>query len=304
MKRPKSVSMPVWKGFRPNERTKSSTGEIEVDFHGSRITPRQLAAVTASVSRAKRMQPKLLAALAQAHPKMKGAAKDHFVLWEILITTDHHLDIAYVAYMFQNSWHPSGDVVLTHGDRVVSVGDFDVLTYPHADPERATPKPKRVTPAKIKALREGAARRAKKNPKSLRDDAETVVFLPSWAGFASDGVRPSNGEVMVSVGGDDPDAEIGPAQKAAFAYLVRHASRIQKSVLDAIAKAHRTELRDLEIASAVELVAIHVRGEAKKGMAIVGYELRCAWDNEHGLGVRVHGDHVLSIGAADEAILG
>jgi|GEM_PF-7134692 len=37
---------------------------------------------------------------------------------------------------------------------------------------------------------------------------------------------------------------------------------------------------------------------------IVGYELRCAWDTEHGVGVMTHEDRVVEVGQADTALLG
>ena len=328
MKRPKTVRMPVWKGFRAGANDDASTGEIAVDFHGSRITERQLAAVPAAVKQAKTLQPKLLDAILGVYPKLekhwekpkpktmtKAKLKDHFKLWEILISADHHEDVAYVAYQFESSWHPSGAIVLTHRDRIVRAGDFDVLGYPHADPLRTT-KPKNApTPAKVRALRAAAEVRAKKNPKTLvPGEDETIVFLPVWAGFASDGVRPSKGEVMVSVGGDDPSVTVGRPQQAAYEHLLRHAPKVQANLLDAIAAAYPKLSRGAEgplpktvdrdaLASLVELVSIHVHGAAKNGLAIVGYELACRWDEEHGVGALVAGDRVLDVGGADTAIL-
>ena len=37
---------------------------------------------------------------------------------------------------------------------------------------------------------------------------------------------------------------------------------------------------------------------------IVGYELRCAWDTEHGVGVITHEDRVVEVSQADTALLG
>lgn len=318
--------MPVWKGFRPGTRGEPSTGEIEVDFHGSRITERQLAAVPAAVKRAKTLQPKILDALLAAYPKLekhwenkkpktmtKAQLKNNFKLWEILITTDHHEDVSYVAYALANSWHPSGTTVLTHGDRIVGVGDSELLRYPHADPLRVRKKKRPPGPAKLKALRTSAEKRAKKNAKKLAPGPdETIVFLPVWAGFASDGVRPSKGEVMVTAGGDDPDVAVGKPQQAAYQHALRNAGKVQANLLDAVAAAYPKLAKGgggpktvdrAGLASLVELVSIHVHGVAKNGVAITGYELACAWDEEHGLGVLVAGDRVLDVGAADTAIL-
>jgi hypothetical protein len=324
MPKPKTLKMPIWAGFRAGAHNEPCDGTIEVDFHGSRATQRQLDAVAATQKRAKAMQPKVLDALLQAYPKLeklhpvlqrshglkkkpekmtKAAMKSHFALWEILVTSDHHDDVAYVSYNFATSWHPSGTHVLTHGDRIVAVGDSEVLTYPHADPERQPAKPTGPTPAKVNALREAAKKRAAKNPSTLRAGSEEMtIYLPAWAGFvARAGAAPSNGEVMVDVGGDArEDTALGPAQHAAYRSLLRDAVKVQKNMLAAIALAHP---KHAPLETHVELTSIHIHGASAAGVAIVGYELACAWDTEHGLGVLVHGDRVLKIGGADVAIL-
>lgn len=38
-------------------------------------------------------------------------------------------------------------------------------------------------------------------------------------------------------------------------------------------------------------------------MAYVGYEFRCTWDEEHGMGVMTHKNRVVAIGGADVSIL-
>lgn len=40
---------------------------------------------------------------------------------------------------------------------------------------------------------------------------------------------------------------------------------------------------------------------SKDGFAYVGFELGCSWDEEHGLGVLTHKDHVVKIGEAETA---
>lgn len=330
--------MPIWKGFRAGAHEEPCDGTVAVDFHGSRLTQRQLDAVAATKKRAAKMQPKILDALLSAYPKLeklhpvlqrshglpkkpermtRAALKKNFALWEVLVTTDHHDDVAYVSYNFATSWHPSGACVLTHGDRIVAVGDSEVLTYPHADPERTPPLAKGPSPAKVKALREAAKKRAAKNPKVLRGgDDEMVVTLPVWAGFTSAPTHaPSKGAVLLDVGGDDrDDTPLGPPQRAAYEHLLRDSAKVQTRILDAIAKAYpklaaRSEFKGPKkvdraaLESLVSLTSIHVHGAAKSGVAIVGYELACAWDREHALGLLLHRDEVLALGGADTSIL-
>jgi hypothetical protein len=55
-----------------------------------------------------------------------------------------------------------------------------------------------------------------------------------------------------------------------------------------------------------ELIGLHslnVHVLQKDGIPYVGFELGCTWDDEHGLGVLMHGTRVVEIAGADTAIL-
>jgi len=51
------------------------------------------------------------------------------------------------------------------------------------------------------------------------------------------------------------------------------------------------------------LVAIHVLGVAKGGVAYVGLELGCDWDEEHGAGLMLHKARIVKVGGADTSFL-
>jgi hypothetical protein len=55
-----------------------------------------------------------------------------------------------------------------------------------------------------------------------------------------------------------------------------------------------TQLRKL-----IGLHDVHVHGLTKYGIPYVGYEFGCDWDDEHGLGVLMHGNRAVEIGHAD-----
>jgi len=148
-------------------------------------------------------------------------------------------------------------------------------------------------------------------------EGELWLSLPAWAGFSSGpGSKISKGEVGVSVSGDAMDAEeIGPEQRAAYRRIVGRASAAQRMVLDAIADAFPKltkgaaielpkKVDRAELESLVTLVAIHIHWAHRDKVAYLGYELRCAWDTEHGVGVMTHQDRVVAVGQADTAILG
>jgi len=49
------------------------------------------------------------------------------------------------------------------------------------------------------------------------------------------------------------------------------------------------------------LQEINVHQIEKAGVPYVGYQFSCKWDEEHGLGVLMHGDRVVEIGGAETA---
>lgn len=53
----------------------------------------------------------------------------------------------------------------------------------------------------------------------------------------------------------------------------------------------------------IGLSTIHLLNVSKDGIAYVGYEFGCNWDDEHGLGVMTHKDRVIEIGGVDTAFL-
>jgi hypothetical protein len=48
---------------------------------------------------------------------------------------------------------------------------------------------------------------------------------------------------------------------------------------------------------------VNVHQVQKDGIPYVGFEFACTWDEEHGLGVLMHGTRTVEIGGADTAFL-
>lgn len=140
---------------------------------------------------------------------------------------------------------------------------------------------------------------------------------------------------------DDGPTRPTSEQVAAYAYLVQHERAVTKAVLARILRAYpklRTEyhegygidpdapdddddddddLADLlddprplpvikraaDLAKVMGLATVHVHDVAKAGIAYVGLELGCDWDDEHGAGVMLHKQRIVAMGGADSAIL-
>jgi hypothetical protein len=61
--------------------------------------------------------------------------------------------------------------------------------------------------------------------------------------------------------------------------------------------------RHQQLKDYVGLSSIFIHTVAKDGTAYVGYQLGCAWEEEHGLGAMLHMDRVVEVGHADVGIL-
>jgi hypothetical protein len=53
----------------------------------------------------------------------------------------------------------------------------------------------------------------------------------------------------------------------------------------------------------IGLHSVNVHPLQKDGIPYVGFEFGCTWDDEHGLGILMHGNRTVEIGGADTAIL-
>ena len=106
------------------------------------------------------------------------------------------------------------------------------------------------------------------------------------------------------------DAPPAKEQAAAYQYLKDNEAAVACSVLDAIYDDY-PRLRDMygavgmpanpDLRKLIGLAIVHVLDIAKDGHAYIGFELGCAWDQEHGLGVLTHRQRVLIVGQADRS---
>lgn len=154
----------------------------------------------------------------------------------------------------------------------------------------------RPTPRQADALAATQKRAARLMPAIL--DA----IVAGYGGLREWKKRP---KASVTFGGDEGDAtEIEPAQEATYRRVIKGAAATQRAVLDAIATALPEVVSDRKaLPNQLELVAVHIHSVERDGIAYVGYELTCAWDGEHGVGVLTHGDRVVEVGQADTSFL-
>lgn len=151
------------------------------------------------------------------------------------------------------------------------------------------------------------------------------IKLPAWAGFQSrggaycsrDAKAPSNGSVLVNVTPLEKAKELVPteAQCRAVLFQIERGDEVIRSILTALLPYHRDLKKDWELNDElmpaitsedefrkhIGLGQVHVLPYESGGLAYIGFECGCEWDDEHGLGVVVHGARVVEIDAAEIA---
>ncbi len=166
----------------------------------------------------------------------------------------------------------------------------------------------------------------------LEDDLwwSTSAVLQSWAGFqvrngpygALSSNKPSDGYVTIVFAPEGRDTSpLTESEKASVAWVVENEASIASSLLNSLIKEypklqalygyegdeknnympdlHRVE----EFRQLIGLHAINVHPLEKDGKPYIGFSFGCSWDDEHGLGVLMHGNRTVEIGGADTAIL-
>ena len=59
-----------------------------------------------------------------------------------------------------------------------------------------------------------------------------------------------------------------------------------------------------EVKGTIGIGNLHIHEDVKDGLSYYGFECGCPWDEEHGLGVLMHGTRVIDIGQASDAFTG
>jgi hypothetical protein len=166
----------------------------------------------------------------------------------------------------------------------------------------------------------------------LEDDLwwTTRAELPSWKGFQSregdygtrDGALASDGVVSVVFAPEGRDNHpLTDAEISLVVWVIENEASLASTAISSLLQEYPSlqklygysgkEKADLmpDIKSAddlrglIGLYAVNVHPVVKDGIPYVGFELGCNWDDEHGLGILVHGTRTVEIGGADTAIL-
>ena len=161
------------------------------------------------------------------------------------------------------------------------------------------------------------------------DSISATTILPEWSGFLSrrgpygseDRKAPSDGLVRMSFGEAAGQPSTDDLRCAAW-FEDNHAEQA-KTLLDALFAAYpklKQDYRDAwqiddiedvmppitkleDFRSLIGLHDVHVHNLEASDLPVIGYEFGCVWEEEHGLGVLMHGNRVAEIGHADTSFV-
>jgi len=165
---------------------------------------------------------------------------------------------------------------------------------------------------------------------ALRQIKSGKVILEVWSGFQSKKMPTSSkypnkksGTVKVEIGGDmvQDQTTIAKSHISALKFLVENQVKIKEKILKSLLEKYRElqtsygyegrdkeELmpdasRESDFKALIRLSVVHLLNVEKDGLAYVGYEFDCTWDEEHGLGIMTHKDKIIDIDGADTSFL-
>lgn len=150
---------------------------------------------------------------------------------------------------------------------------------------------------------------------------EADIVLPSWAGFqarrgdygAVTSHRPADGTARLSIASLDHEARTPPTaeQVAAFQHLMDNEAAVAEAVVTTLVDycpgncydGNDDELRAVSepahLRRFIGLSSVHITDVFHEGVACVGFDFGCVWDEEHGAGVMTYLGRVLATGQGD-----
>lgn len=155
----------------------------------------------------------------------------------------------------------------------------------------------------------------------------TEAVLPSWKGFQNTsgqyGVRKGDAastgltRIVFAPEGRNNEA-LTESEVASILWVIKNEAALSDTAISSLYAEYPSLQRryseeqgkvmpDLEspegLRALIGLHSVNVHPILKDGIPYVGFELGCSWDEEHGLGILVHGVRTVRIGGADTAIL-
>lgn len=155
----------------------------------------------------------------------------------------------------------------------------------------------------------------------LKDDLwwTTTAVLPTWQARKSASSNIAV-QILFAPEGRDDEALTG-SEISSIVWVIQNEASILQSLLDSLFYQYPSLqeqydcsewekaqcMPDIEsiddLCKLINLDSVNVHPVSKNGIPYAGFEFRCTWDSEHGLGVLMHGNRTVEIGGADTVIL-
>lgn len=156
------------------------------------------------------------------------------------------------------------------------------------------------------------------------------ITLPSWAGFQSRRgaygsaslKMPSHGTATLRIESLDRETHRPPSpeQAVAMRHLVENEAAVAQAVAQVIFERYPVERAKFlkgyglttsdevpeitqvsELRPLMGLNSVHVLRVTHEGVAYIGFEFGCTWEDEHGAGVMTHRGRIVAVGHAAES---
>jgi hypothetical protein len=234
------------------------------------------------------------------------------------------------------TWPLSKDSSWSHENSpTIPAGSFDARSAWIAVPDRSSPHPS------MSWLNRLFGKNRSSPGVRLADGVEVEwdghfwsgeAVLRAWAGFqeclgpyaSRSAAGPSDGTVQLSVRSPtDQEGKISPPskpQESAFCFVRDHDELLRDKVVKAIFDLYPTMRESFidflgenlneqmpvlrepsDLKRLIGLSTVHISDVGKDGVAYVGFEFGCTWEEEHGLGVMTHKDRIVDVGDAETA---
>ena len=155
------------------------------------------------------------------------------------------------------------------------------------------------------------------------------IRLVSWIGYQSrlgpygavDSSLPSDGTVSLVFAPEDRGIEpLDSRELQLLAWFEEHekvvSEQVKKTIICWCSPDYPERLRKFDLDEALPIIrnendlqkyigilSINIHQIDREGIPYIGYEFGCDWEEEHGLGVLMHGARAVEVGFADTAIL-
>ena len=145
---------------------------------------------------------------------------------------------------------------------------------------------------------------------------EGNLLLEKWNGFYEKDLQ-----LILNIGGDCIIEEVTETHESGYSYLISEQKEILECIFDAVFENYSSWqdeygyddeekavfMPDISSSSGLKPLMypekIFIMNVEIEKMPYIGVQLKCKWDEEHGVGIMLHKNRVVKVGSADTAFM-